>query len=211
MQIIRRKHARYFEGDFHITSIIRRRFRLPYPDKGNIAKFVPITFSGGNTQFLCESWRKKELAMASVIYGYMIRAFFPALPLPKKIDAIWSFNKWFQHGLRFHAPQYKPLPKNAKKPRINPRLFFWVMLLPKLPASPGFLTAATVVHRPGIRPVRGFDFHRKHRAEGHAKTSTLPALRSTTLPTPTTTDPHFVKQRNHFFHRATRRDNVFCH
>lgn len=99
----------YYEGDFHIESIIRRR--------------IPPTILT----------RKYCMICADNLFGREIRSFFVDLGdkgagngffdvslydknlflrrgIPRKVNAIWPFNKWFQHSLRFHAPSFQENP-----------------------------------------------------------------------------------------------------
>ncbi len=94
----------YYEGDFHIESIVRRR--------------IPPTVLT----------RKYCMICADNLFGREIRSFFVDLgknknglidiqlydkdlcllrDIPPKIDDIWTFNKWFQRGLRLRTPVFQ--------------------------------------------------------------------------------------------------------
>ena len=103
----------YFEGDFHITSIIRRRIP-PTVLTRKYCKICADNLFGREIRSFYVNLGEKGIGDGFCDIRLYDKGLFSRIALPKKIDAIWSFNKWFQHGLRFHAPQYKPLPKNVK-------------------------------------------------------------------------------------------------
>lgn len=98
------KTRAYYEGDFHIESIVRRR--------------IPPTVLT----------RKYCMICADNLLGREIRSFFVDLgenknglidvqlydkdlclhcDIPSKVGDIWTFNKWFQRGLRLRAPVFQ--------------------------------------------------------------------------------------------------------
>ena len=103
----------YFEGDFHIPSIIRRR--IP-----------PVVLTRKYCKICADNLLGREIRSFYVNLGakdaeegfYDIRLYDKKLffhsPVPQKIDAIWPFNKWFQRRLRFHTPCYLSLSETKE-------------------------------------------------------------------------------------------------
>ncbi|MEG2575279.1 MAG: hypothetical protein RSA41_04515 [Christensenella sp.] len=95
----------YYEGDFHITSIIRRRI----PPTVLTRKYCKICsdnlFGREIRNFFVDLGAKNSDSFYEVQL-YDKKLFYQA-PIPQKINAIWPFNKWFQKNLRLHTPEFK--------------------------------------------------------------------------------------------------------
>ena len=103
----------YFEGDLHITSIIRRR--IP-----------PTVLTRKYCSICADNILGREIRSFYVNLGekgagkgcYDARLYDKRLlyhgSLPAHIDGIWPFNQWFQRSLRFHAPKYSELPSSLE-------------------------------------------------------------------------------------------------
>lgn len=103
----------YFEGDFHITSIIRRRIP-PTVLTRKYCKICADNLFGREIRSFYVNLGKKEAGDGFCDIRLYDKGLFSRVAIPKKIDAIWPFNKWFQHSLRFHIPRYEPLSEIKK-------------------------------------------------------------------------------------------------
>ncbi|WP_066684036.1 hypothetical protein [Christensenella intestinihominis] len=101
----------YFEGDFHITSIIRHRIP-PTVLTRKYCKICADNLLGREIRSFYVNLGQKGAGEGFYDVRLYDKGLFSRVPIPGKVDAIWPFNKWFQHSLRLHAPQYKPCGKS---------------------------------------------------------------------------------------------------